>query len=515
MIIYNDDSDSLRRIDPPHGEEQIDVPIRHLADTPVKIFCWGLDGGDIAYSWPSKVIENYYDRIGDAPDPRNVMLSLHRKGIDYLPTLIQRTRRLGIRFFGSFRMNDCHHRSEPRGILSSRFWQEHQHLRLWDVTAARTYYNASLDYTHVEVRQRRFEAIREMIERYDIDGIELDFCRNPYLFPKTHAWERRGLLTELLRRIRAALRAVGEQRGKRLELLVRVPFDERLRMDAGIDVETWLNDGMIDLLAMSCLFNDYNQSVEPWLTRCRQHGVGFFPSVEAVPAHNAAHNHVTRQSVNDIILRHRAAAQNFLGQGAAGIYTYNFPCHLFETLRSADEKARLTQVLRQSADASSLSGHAKQYTFWRDLPIQLESHRPAEHHQTLRFCLFDSDLLKPDTQVQMSFHQAIEPNPHVDAPPTGKPPETLPPGWVTYWLNGQPVPEAWIQRMPQPAGRIVSGFTLGVHETIILTPPASAMRVGENTLGFLIPRFPEEHDPYINIYELLVNVRPSALNQSG
>jgi len=87
-----------------------------------------------------------------------------------------------------------------------------------------------------------------------------------------------------------------------------------------------------------------------------------------------------------------------------------------------------------------------------------------------------------------------------------KPQTALPAGWVTYWLNGKEVPEQWITRQPQPAGPISSGFKLGEHEKIIITPPASAMKEGENTLGFFVPRFPEEHDPYIQIYELNVDV---------
>ncbi|MCC7349145.1 MAG: hypothetical protein IT446_01125 [Phycisphaerales bacterium] len=106
----------------------------------------------------------------------------------------------------------------------------------------------------------------------------------------------------------------------------------------------------------------------------------------------------------------------------------------------------------------------------------------------------------------MSFRQATEPNPHVDARHDEAPHAILPPGWVSYWLNEQEVPESWIRRERQPAGKIDSGFKLAEHEKIIVTPPASALKQGENTLGFFIPRFPEEHDPYIYIYELIVEL---------
>ncbi|MCC6422915.1 MAG: hypothetical protein IT447_05505 [Phycisphaerales bacterium] len=473
-----------------------------------------MDGGDIAYSWPSRVLESYYDRLGDREDPRNVMVGLHRKGIDYLPLLIQNARSMNLKFYGSFRMNDCHHRSDPWGILSSKFWQEHQEYRLWDVTDARTYYNASLDYSFPEVRRRRLDAIRETLQWYDFDGIELDFCRNPYIFPPTEAWARRQILTDLIRQIRQDMTDAGKKWGRTLDLLIRVPFSNSLRRNGGIDVDQWIDERLMDMLTMSCLSNDYNQIIEPWLTRCKQANIAFYPSVEAGPAHNAAHNHVTRLGPDEIIQQLRAAAQNFLGQGASGVYLYNFPCHLTETRRTPEERHRITNTLCEIGSEKTLSHRPKQYTFWRELPMQLESHRPAKHHQTLRFCLFDGDLWHPDTQVRISLRQAVEPNPHVDTPPIDRLVDTLPPGWVTYWLNGRPVQEEWIKRTPQPGGRIDSGFTLGDHETIILTPPASMMRVGENTLGFYIPRFPEEHDPYANVYELLVNILISSADGS-
>ncbi len=190
LIIYNDDSCSLRYIDAPHTLEQVTEPLRYLKGGQVGALCWGM-GDEIAYAWPSKVWQNYYEmldaghRIGlfddeagfdttgenanrfsnlkPGEDPTNLMVSLHRQGIDYLPHLINASREAGISFYGSFRMNDCHLKSDPRGMLASTFWQEHQHYRLWDVTDGLTYYNAALDYSWPEVRQRRLNGIREAL----------------------------------------------------------------------------------------------------------------------------------------------------------------------------------------------------------------------------------------------------------------------------------------------------------------------------------------------------------------
>jgi hypothetical protein len=57
-----------------------------------------------------------------------------------------------------------------------------------------------------------------------------------------------------------------------------------------------------------------------------------------------------------------------------------------------------------------------------------------------------------------------------------------------------------VTRETRPAETISSGFNLKAHEKITIHPPASALREGENTLGFFVPRFPEKDDLYIHMY---------------
>jgi hypothetical protein len=341
-----------------------------------------------------------------------------------------------------------------------------------------------------------------------MDGVELDFCRNPFVFQPSEAWEKRQILTDFIRQVRQDLDQAGIKRGRRIELLMRVPFDEKKLHEAGMAVDQWLQEGLVDVLIMSRLLNDYNQSIEPWASRCRAHNVAFYPSIEIGPVHNAIHNHITPETVKETTARQRAAAQNFLGQGAAGVYMFNYTCVLYQQRRTPDEMTELTHILFEMGKPQTLAGTPKQYAYWKNLTMKVESARPAQFHQTIHFSLFDHDLAKSDTNVTISFHQATEPNPHVDARHCKDSDAILPPGYVTYWLNGQQVPEGWIHRQEQSAGPIASGFKLAKHEKITIAPPASALRQGDNTLGFFVPRFPEEHDPYIQIYQMLVDINP-------
>jgi len=136
----------------------------------------------------------------------------------------------------------------------------------------------------------------------------------------------------------------------------------------------------------------------------------------------------------------------------------------------------------------------------------LESHRPAEYHQTICFHLFDHALSHPEAIVQLGFRQFCKPNPHVDVDPNIPMLDILPPGWITYRVNGKEIPESWIMRKKHPAGPIASGFNLGRHEEITLSLPAELIRRGENALSFYVPKFPEIQDPYIYIYEVIVTL---------
>jgi hypothetical protein len=218
---------------------------------------------------------------------------------------------------------------------------------------------------------------------------------------------------------------------------------------------------------------------------------------------------MTIESVDEIIRRQRAAAQNFLSQGAAGIYLFNYPCLLYQVKRSVDEFRKMTSLYAEIGSAQELAGKPKQYVFWDQLPMQLESARPAEFYQTIRFQVRDPDLSNDGTRVDISFRQVVEANPHVSVYYQDALASTLPVGWVTYRLNGWKVPQDWIVAEQQSAGTIQSGFALSAHEKITLNVPPSAMRKGDNTLEFFIDRFPHEQDPYVHIYELLVDVSKS------
>ena len=80
-----------------------------------------------------------------------------------------------------------------------------------------------VDYKFPGVRAHLLEVIFELFEKFDVDGVELDYFRHPAFFRIEEAYSNRYLMTDFIRRIRQRMDEVGEERGKHLDLLVRVP----------------------------------------------------------------------------------------------------------------------------------------------------------------------------------------------------------------------------------------------------------------------------------------------------
>ena len=59
---------------------------------------------------------------------------------------------------------------------------------------------------HPEVREHHMEFVRELLERYDPDGLELDWMRFGYHFKPGHEAEGRAILTQFMRDVRALTR---------------------------------------------------------------------------------------------------------------------------------------------------------------------------------------------------------------------------------------------------------------------------------------------------------------------
>ena len=241
------------------------------------------------------------------------------RGGDPVAVSLAAARRCGIAFFLSYRMNEIHYVRYPDCPTHSRFWREHPEWRLHQQPAG-----APLNYLVPEVRARYLALLTELAERYDLDGMELDFMRHPTLFPPGREAEGTPILTEFVGRVRTMLDRVGEARGRRLPLCVRVPRSPALALAAGMDVAAWDRAGWIDMVNASPHFRNVLAvdipAYKAALGRARVYGEMHF-NTQGGRTPEGYCNNINRRTTPRI---YETTALSFLDRGADGISLFNF-----------------------------------------------------------------------------------------------------------------------------------------------------------------------------------------------
>ena len=209
----------------------------------------------------------------DAPEPgfggpwaANARL-LHERGLDPYAVWIARCREKGLSPWLSMRMNDVHDVDNLKNFMHSTFWVEHPEY--WRVPGGAGWTDRALDYAVPEVREHNMAFIRELLERYDPDGLELDWMRFGYHFAPGKEAEGSTLLTQFMRDVRALTREWSEKRGHAIQLGARVPAHPDAASGLGMDGVAWAKEGLIDMLVPTpfWLSSDFDIPVELWRER--------------------------------------------------------------------------------------------------------------------------------------------------------------------------------------------------------------------------------------------------------
>ncbi len=193
------------------------------------------------------------------------MISLHENGIDPYTVWIDLLRRRQISPWISLRMNDVHDALNEDSHMHADIWREHPE---WRIAPYRTseWFAQQLDYARPEVREYMLRLVDEVLERYDSDGLELDWMRFCRVFRYGHEVEDRPILTEFVQQVRDRCNAAAERRGHPVKIAVRVPLDPVDALDTGYDVPEWCRRGLVDIVIAAPFFdNNWEQCpVELW-----------------------------------------------------------------------------------------------------------------------------------------------------------------------------------------------------------------------------------------------------------
>ena len=171
---------------------------------------------------------------GYGPKMLNLLLDLQESNVNWLAESIKACRQNQISPWVSIRMND------PHGSSSNMLSPLHKDpkYRLGSL----------LNYQHKEVRDYYFSIIRELVEDYDFDGLELDWKRCSVCFPPPASQQDIDVMTAWFTRIRELTQAKAEKTGRPFYFGMHVPAKYKKLRNIGIDVEVMAKAGLIDFL---------------------------------------------------------------------------------------------------------------------------------------------------------------------------------------------------------------------------------------------------------------------------
>ena len=318
-IIFNDDTHELALEDANTPEGFLAHRIAPLAETQVGTISWSVLCGQFdAPAYDSKVQPIYGDAQG-APVKywHRVTENVKTLAREYrcpLHLVCDFAHEHDIEAFASVRMNDVHDSFMDANAMT--VWKRTHPEFMVDTCGTLPefeLYTTAQDFSHEAVRQRKLEIIEEICQRYDVDGVELDYIRHPVLFSRRMRGEpctvdEIAIITSMMEEIRSLTDGAAERRGRPLLIAVRVPDTFTTALDNGMDVVAWLEEDLIDILIIGGGYAPWSLPAETWVEAAQLYGVPVYPCVN-----------MGKESLPLV----RGLASNWYRAGTDGLYFWN------------------------------------------------------------------------------------------------------------------------------------------------------------------------------------------------
>jgi len=271
---------------PPYTQDTIRKNLEPFIGTDFKRICWGTTCSTYTYLYHTKVGEVFGHNKTDFISEGNrfcaeFLVTSLKEGWDPLRIAVDYCHENGLEIYADYRMDHSYSLGDYNDDFTGRFQKENQHLRCVNKDGS---YNVHLSHAYPEVNEEKIAALREQAG-YGVDGIYLDFTRFPpwilyeppvvESFTKQYGEDPRKLpdndlrwlkhkasyMTQFMRRLRAELGEVGRKTGRNIALIAQVDCQPAFvtspsgRADTNLvnalDLETWIKEELIDVLAVS------------------------------------------------------------------------------------------------------------------------------------------------------------------------------------------------------------------------------------------------------------------------
>jgi hypothetical protein len=203
--------------------------------------------------------------------------SLIKAGYDPLEILFARAKLNDMETILSFRLNEVHLVEQKNHFILSSYWKNNPQWHIGnpgdplpqvyqDILGPDTspivasWLPGGFDFSFPQVRVRRIAQLKECLERYDFDVLELDFQRFPMYFKPGTESSNITVMTNWISEIRKLMNQADKQHP--VELGVRVMATLEQNTTIGLDPVFWAQNNLVDYIIQShYLHNDFDLPV--------------------------------------------------------------------------------------------------------------------------------------------------------------------------------------------------------------------------------------------------------------
>lgn len=414
-VIFNCDGHSVAKDAEGNLNQWLENLFGPLEKSHVDAIFWCDGAGGNTANYESQVLERTGAR---AEKPRTYIDTWIDEGNDPPKVVVREAHRRGLDIFFSFRINDIHDSFMPDEMATFKFENPTWMLGEQNYGGV-TSFPSALNFAVPEVRELKFKVVEEIFDKYDFDGLEIDFLRStPYFLPGTEE-KNAHLLTELLQRVRKYLNSQAEQRGRPIRLAVRV--DESLRSCQlnGFDVKAWLEQDLMDIIVLGSGVMDIE--IEEFKRLATPGGVFVYPCLYGWPS---KYSPIPAELATGLAL-------NYWAQGADGIYLFNWFPHSKNNSESTGPY--MTPLMKQLGDPASLRAHQRHIMFPADRGRPQGAYQYNWLHCVLPEVLPEDKPLQATIRAWESFSEKVKLHLQLEVQDLHADDE------ISVQLNGQPV----------------------------------------------------------------------------
>lgn len=237
------------------GPAKLHAIVDRYAEVGTSFLSFGI-GRETARGYKSTIAESFGSGI-PADEGRTIdrrMRDLHARymalDIDPLTIVTERAHKKGMMVLANHRVNRFS--MDPRH--AGKFFREHPNLVLPEDVHPGEY---RMNWAEPEVQKYHLALYVDLLEHYDVDGLDLEFCRAIPFFNKDQP-DKTSHINNFLKSLREEVDRIGKKRDRHLSIAIQFfvpencklarPFLDPEPLQHGLDPTVWAKQGYVDML---------------------------------------------------------------------------------------------------------------------------------------------------------------------------------------------------------------------------------------------------------------------------